>query len=67
MQFVQIRDFQTELQSAVLQLLSRVANNLAVNVTYGTRPTVDPVEFETHYDPDLVGASWDVLTTPTSF
>lgn len=25
----------------------------------GTRPTVDPVEFETHYDPDLVGASQD--------
>lgn len=23
----------------------------------GTRPSVDPIEFETHYDPDLVGVS----------
>jgi len=23
----------------------------------GTRPSVDPVEFETHYDPDLVSTN----------
>ena len=30
----------------------------------GTRPSVDPVEFETHYDPNLVSAGSSIYPPP---